>query len=157
VGDTLKFVVNWGTEDEPLEAVALFSCALSYDGFQIDPQSAITVEGGDSSWYVGNSSFTYEAHIDTGLRKIDLEVLLPTDSLRSGHGFCVSIGGPIVVVDDVVARKGILAEESTVHWHCWYDVQRRKLGKKRPVNSGMFIREGITAEGKPLRKFIFIR
>ncbi|MEZ4687214.1 MAG: hypothetical protein R3B47_14450 [Bacteroidia bacterium] len=157
VGDTLLLMVNWGTEDEPLQEVDNLSCSLYYSGFQIDPASTCTIEGVDSSWFLKGIAYSYEVSIDTGLRRIDLVVQLPPDSLRSGHGFCLGLGGPVVIVDDVTSRKGVIDDAGRIAWTCWYDRTGRRLGPRRPLTAGLYLREGVNEVGRPIRKRIFIR
>jgi hypothetical protein len=106
VGDTVGFLVYYGTQSKPVGGKGVHSLTIefAYEGFQLDPASPLSVDM-KGSWFGENNEVQTTITLDTDYRTITVTLRREDEVPQTGYGYLLGgNGGLVIEIDDIHKR-----------------------------------------------------
>lgn len=122
-GDEISIHVKLGSTNNQVFFAQALQFKISYDLFEISPESEMVQEAGFLSWFGGDGNYSGTQYVDHANKQIVVNMFRTNGQPMSGFGYTTRLSGIIVEMEEIMGKTNL--QPGTIEVAIMEDVKTR--------------------------------
>ncbi|MEO1212600.1 MAG: T9SS type A sorting domain-containing protein [Bacteroidota bacterium] len=106
-GDEISIQVKLGDENNQIYFAQAIQFKISYELFEINPESEIEQKAGYLSWFGGDGNYSGTQYVDHATKQIVVNMFRTNGEPMSGFGYTTRLRGIIVEMEEIMGKTNL--------------------------------------------------